>query len=277
MSAVGQATRRQRLDVLLVERGLAASRQAAQALIMAGRVRVEGRIAAKAGERVAVEADVDVAGPLHPYVGRGGVKLAGALEGFRLDVGGLTGLDIGSSTGGFTDCLLQRGASRVIAVDVGHGQLDWRLRQDPRVVVREGINARYLGRDDLPELAEGADFAVVDVSFISLRLILPRVAPLLRSAGAGPAWIVALVKPQFEAGRGEVGRGGIVRDPEARARAIRDVAGAAMQIGLAVRGMSASVLEGAEGNQEYFVHLEAGTGGLTPAEIEEHAGRLTRI
>jgi 23S rRNA (cytidine1920-2'-O)/16S rRNA (cytidine1409-2'-O)-methyltransferase len=273
---VAAGSRRQRLDLLLVERRLAASRQVAQGLIMAGRVRVDGRTAAKAGERVAAEAEVEVAGLLHPYVGRGGMKLAGALDAFGLDVSGLTGLDIGSSTGGFTDCLLQRGAARVFAVDVGHGQLDWRLRQDPRVVVCEGINARYLGPEDLPGLEGGADFAVMDVSFISLRLVLPRVAPLLRPETAPPAWITVLVKPQFEVGRGEVGRGGIVRDPEARARAIREVAGAAAGIGLAVRGVAASPIAGAEGNQEYFIHLEAGADGLTPGEIEEHAGRLTR-
>jgi len=263
--------RRQRLDIVLVERGLAPSRQNAQALIMAGRVRVEGRRADKPSSKIDAEAPIAVDQPEWAYVSRGGVKLAGALDQFAIDATGSRAVDIGASTGGFTDCLLQRGAQRVLALDVGRGQLDWKLRNDPRVTVREEINARHLLPADLPELPDGADLIVIDVSFISLKLILPRVPPLLRP-GAGQ--VVALVKPQFEVGRGQVGRGGIVREPERRSEALRGVALFATTVGLGVRAMARSPITGAEGNVEYFLHLVPGAGGLTPAQIEAEAHRL---
>ncbi len=240
--------RRLRLDRLLVERGLARSRERAQALILAGAVRVDGLPSPKAGTLVAGDAEVRLAGPDHPYVGRGGVKLAGALDRFAINVEGVVALDVGSSTGGFTDCLLRRGARTVYALDVGKGQLDWSLRTDPRVVVLEGRNARDLSPADLPG---PVDLAVVDVSFISLRLILPRLPPLLGPGGQ----IIALVKPQFEVGRGEVGAGGIVRDPALHLSALRAVAAAARDAVLEVRAACASPLPGAEGNREFFLRL----------------------
>ncbi|MCS6938762.1 MAG: TlyA family RNA methyltransferase, partial [Roseiflexus sp.] len=202
-----------RLDQLLVQRGLAETRARAQALILAGEVRVNGVVRHKAGELVPDDAEVELIGAL-PYVSRGGYKLAHALDTFALSPANLAAIDVGASTGGFTDVLLQRGAARVYAVDVGYGQLDWRLRQDPRVIVLERTNIRYL--EALPPL-EGeeaaapvlADCAVIDVSFISLKLVLPAVQRLIRP----DAWIVALIKPQFEAGPAQVGKGGVVRDP----------------------------------------------------------------
>jgi 23S rRNA (cytidine1920-2'-O)/16S rRNA (cytidine1409-2'-O)-methyltransferase len=246
---------RLRLDRLLVERGLARTRERAQALVMSGVVRIDGRPAVKAGALVPSGAAVSVAAPDHPYVGRGGIKLAGALARFAVDPSGRVALDVGASTGGFTDCLLQRGAARVYALDVGRGLLDWSLRNDPRVVVLEGRNARRLAPGDLPE---PVDLAVVDVSFISLRLILPVLPPLLRAAGT----TLALVKPQFEVGRGQVGPGGIVRQPERQSRVLRDIAAAASAAGLAVMAACPSPIRGAEGNREFFLHLVAG--GASP-------------
>ena len=219
-------------------------------MILAGQVLVDGDVAAKAGTPVAPDASITLRQPDHPYVGRGGVKLAHALDAFNVPVGGRNALDIGASTGGFTDVLLRRGAARVVALDVGRGQLDWRLRNDPRVVVIEGCNARYLAPEDLPGRA---DLVTVDVSFISLRQILPRLAPLL-AAGAD---IVALVKPQFEAGRAEVGRKGLVRDPRVHERVLAQVSQAAAEAGLVRVGATASPITGAAGNQEYFLHLKA--------------------
>jgi 23S rRNA (cytidine1920-2'-O)/16S rRNA (cytidine1409-2'-O)-methyltransferase len=243
-------TPRTRLDVALTERGLAPSRERARAVILAGQVTVDGRVVSKAGTAVAAEARVELLQPDHPYVGRGGLKLAHALDAFEVRVEGREALDIGASTGGFTDVLLKRGASRVVALDVGHGQLDWRIRNDARVVVIEGLNARFLSMQDLPG---PVDLVVIDVSFISLTQILPRVPPVLREG----ADVVALVKPQFEAGRDEVGRKGIVRDPDVQARAIGRVTDAAAGIGLARIGMSPSPITGAEGNQEFLLHLRA--------------------
>jgi 23S rRNA (cytidine1920-2'-O)/16S rRNA (cytidine1409-2'-O)-methyltransferase len=240
---------RTRLDQLLVARGLAASRERARALILAGAVSVAGAPVTKAGTFVDVDADIAVASPDHPWVSRGGVKLAHALEAFGLDVGGLSALDIGASTGGFTDVLLQRGARRVVALDVGHGQIDWRLRTDPRVVVIEGVNARHLRPEDVPDGARAFDLITIDVSFISLRHILPVVPPLLTAKGR----VIALVKPQFEAGRREVGAGGVVRDPAVHARVIEEVAGAAHRVGLDRVAVVASPIEGAEGNREFLV------------------------
>jgi len=235
-----------RLDRLLVLRGLAPTREKAQAMILAGAVTVAGRRADKAGAPVAEDAEVEVAGPPHPYVSRGGVKLAAALDAFGIDPAGRVCLDVGASTGGFTDCLLQRGAARVYAVDVGHGQLDARLRADPRVVVREKVNARSLSR---AEVLEPVSLAAVDVSFISLRLVLPAVAALVEPGGA----IVALVKPQFEAGRREVPRGGVVRDEEVRRRVVEEVAAAGRALGLEVAGSIPSPIRGARGNEEFLL------------------------
>jgi 23S rRNA (cytidine1920-2'-O)/16S rRNA (cytidine1409-2'-O)-methyltransferase len=253
---VGAATgarppRKERLDCLLVDRGLAKSRERAQALVLAGRVRVDGRPAAKPGVSVPAEAAIEVIAPDHPYVGRGGLKLQGALDGLGVDPAGRVALDIGASTGGFTDCLLQRGAASVVALDVGAGQLDWGLRNDPRVTVREGVNARLLTADDLPG---PFDLVVIDVSFISLRLILPVVPPRLAPRGD----VLALVKPQFEVGRGEVGRGGIVRAPRLHRAALESVAAAAREAGLGVAGGCPSPITGAEGNREFFLHLVTG-------------------
>lgn len=248
------AKRSERLDLLLVTRGLAASRERARALILAGQVRVNGTQVSKAGTAVDPHADIALAQPDHPYVGRGGVKLAHALEVFHIDPAGALALDVGASTGGFTDLLLQRGAARVVALDVGHGQLDWRLRNDPRVTVIERVNARTLTRRELPDETQAFDIITVDVSFISLTQVLPALAPLLRPDGR----LIALVKPQFEAGRDEVGKGGIVRDETVQARVIEEVAGAANRLGLVRVGLAESSITGAEGNREFFLHLEHG-------------------
>ncbi|PYQ81178.1 MAG: TlyA family rRNA (cytidine-2'-O)-methyltransferase [Acidobacteria bacterium] len=240
--------KRVRLDVALVDRGLAPSRERARALILAGQVTVDGHVVSKAGTPIDTAAHVDLVAPDHPYVGRGGVKLAHALDAFRIDPRGRRALDVGASTGGFTDVLLQRGAESVIALDVGHGQLDWRLRNDPRVIVREHVNARSLTRDDVPH---DVSLVTIDVSFISLRLILPPLQPFL-DAGAD---IVALVKPQFEAGREQVGKHGLVTDPAVHEAVIDRVSEAARVIGLHRAGMTPSAITGATGNQEFFLHL----------------------
>jgi 23S rRNA (cytidine1920-2'-O)/16S rRNA (cytidine1409-2'-O)-methyltransferase len=240
-----------RLDLLLVARDLAHSRERARALILAGHVDVAGVNVTKAGTLVDEAADIIVRQPDHPWVGRGGLKLAHALDAFGIDVSGVTALDIGASTGGFTDVLLQRGAARVVALDVGHHQLDWRLRSDPRVACLEGVNARYLKRADLPADARTFALVTIDVSFISLAHILPVVPPLLEAGGR----VVALVKPQFEAGRAEVGAGGIVRDPAIHARVIEAVVAAAHQVGLERRALTPSPVTGAQGNQEFLLLL----------------------
>ncbi len=238
-----------RLDVLLVERGLVPSRERARALVIAGQVTVDGRVVSKAGTAVPEGASLALATPGHPYVGRGGLKLAHALDAFGIPVAGREGLDIGASTGGFTDVLLQRGATRVIALDVGHGQLDWRLRTDPRVVVLEGVNARYLTPAQLPG---AVDIVTIDVSFISLALVLPQVPALIRPG----ADVVALVKPQFEAGREEVGKKGVVRDPAVHERVIERVTQAAAAAGFARAGLTPSPVTGAEGNVEFLMYLK---------------------
>jgi 23S rRNA (cytidine1920-2'-O)/16S rRNA (cytidine1409-2'-O)-methyltransferase len=241
----------QRLDTTLVERGLAASRERARALILAGQVRVDGQPVTKAGTAVAASAVLTVDTPDHPYVGRGGIKLAHALEQFDIAVETRTALDIGASTGGFTDVLLRRGASRVVALDVGHGQIDWKLRTDPRVIVLERVNAKTLSRDRLPETAQQFDVVTVDVSFISLRQILPVLPPLL----APGADVVLLVKPQFEAGRRDVGPGGIVRDAGVQARVVAEITGAAAALGFTRAGVVESPITGMEGNREFLLHL----------------------
>ena len=234
---------KKRLDVVLVERGLAESRTRAEALILAGRVSVAGRERVKPGTPVAEDAEIAVGEPEHPWVSRGGVKLDFGLTHFGIEPKGRICLDLGASTGGFTDVLLARGASRVYAVDVGYGQLHGRLRSDPRVVLREKVNARFLTRAEVPE---APSLLVADVSFISLTLILPAAVPLL----AEEADVLVLVKPQFEAERGEVGRGGIVRDEGVRARALARVTAAAERLSLTSRGAIPSPITGAEGNVE---------------------------
>lgn len=247
---------RVRLDILLVDRGLAESRVRARALILAGRVQVSGHGLLKAGTLVDAAADVAVSTPEHPWVSRGGMKLAHALDVFQIDVSGALALDIGASTGGFTDVLLARGARRVIALDVGHGQIHWRLRQDPRVTVVEGVNARSLRPADLPEVGEAGgsvrvDIVTVDVSFISLGLIFPVIPLVIAPSGE----VVALVKPQFEAGRERVGRGGIVTDPAVHADVVEEVTRAAGGAGLHRVGLVTSPIRGAQGNREFLMHL----------------------
>jgi len=237
------------LDQLVVERGLAPSRERARALILAGQVIINGQPETKAGTQVDAAADVGLVAPDHPYVGRGGVKLAHALDTFKITVDGREALDIGASTGGFTDVLLKRGATRVVALDVGHGQIDWTLRNDPRVVVVEHFNARYLQLSDLPG---PVDVVTIDVSFISLRQILPVVPPLLRPRGD----VVALVKPQFEAGRSEI-RKGVIRDASIQTRVVDDVSAAAREVGLTPVASTTSPITGAKGNVEFLLHLRS--------------------
>jgi len=239
---------RSRLDVLLTERRLVASRERARALILAGRVRVNGTPVSKAGSPVPVDAVIELEGSDMPWVGRGGLKLVHALDTFHIDPAGCEALDVGASTGGFTDVLLSRGAVRVVALDVGHSQLDWRIRTDPRVVVLEHRNAREMVPEWLPA---PVDIVTIDVSFISLRLILPAVPAVMKSAGH----IVALVKPQFEAGRDEVGRGGLVLDTAVHEAVLARVTEAAAACGLSRIAMTPSAITGASGNQEYFLHL----------------------
>ena len=265
MSGEGRSVRgegkRVRLDRLLVEQGLAPTRQRAQALILAGQVLVEGEPVSKAGTPVAPTARLALRTEDHPYVSRGGLKLEAALASFPLVVEGRVCLDVGASTGGFTDCLLQRGARHVITVDVGYGQLAWKLRQDPRVTVVERCNARYLEPVALRAAlrdpsAWPPELAVVDISFISLTLVLPAIAGVL-----GPARpVVALVKPQFEAGRGEVGKGGVVRDPEKRQAAIDRVLDWARRQGFEVEGEIDSPIAGPRGNLERLAVLRTPAG-----------------
>jgi len=269
------ATRRaaptsRRLDVWLVEHGLAESREKAQALVMAGRVRVDGQPATKAGTAVRAAAAVDEnPGPQH--VGRGAIKLEGALDAFGVDPRGRVAVDVGASTGGFTETLLQRGATRVYAVDVGHGQLHESLRGDARVVVLERVNARHLTAREVPE---ACGIATVDVSFISVTKLL---GPL-RTVLAPEADVLVLVKPQFEVGRGQVGRGGIVKAPEKHLQALRDVAAAARsEAELAVVAACPSPILGMEGNREFFLHLRTEAArALSPAELEELLVRTAR-
>jgi 23S rRNA (cytidine1920-2'-O)/16S rRNA (cytidine1409-2'-O)-methyltransferase len=238
-----------RLDYLLVQRGLAESRSQAQALVLAGQVRVDGQVAPKPGAQVAGDVEVSVDQPL-AYVSRGGLKLEAALEAFQVVVNGLVCADVGASTGGFTDCLLQRGAARVYAIDVGYGQLAWKLRQDERVVVMERTNARYL--ESLPE---AIDLVTLDASFISLRLLLPAVVGWL----APGAQVIPLIKPQFETERRRVGKGGVVRDPAVHRQVLEKVAEYAREVGLAVCGLIESPITGPAGNVEFLMHLRRGS------------------
>jgi 23S rRNA (cytidine1920-2'-O)/16S rRNA (cytidine1409-2'-O)-methyltransferase len=250
-----QRTQRRRADLLLVERGLAPSRERARALIMAGQVFAGSERIDKAGASLALDAELRVAGQDHPYVSRGGVKLQGALEAFALDPTGVIAADFGASTGGFTDCLLQRGATRVYAIDVGRAQLHDKLRRDARVVVMERLNARHLRAGDLPE---PLDWIVIDASFIGLDKLFAPALALLRVGG----YVLALVKPQFEVGKGRVGKGGVVRDEDARAAAIASVWRGAEQLGFEVLGLHDSVLAGPAGNRECFLWLRR------PARLE---------
>lgn len=234
-----------RLDQLLVERGLVESREKAKALILAGQVLVDKQKSDKPGHTIAGDATIQLLEKL-PYVSRGGIKLAGALDAFKIDVAKLHCLDVGASTGGFTDCLLQRGAAHVVAIDVGRGQLDWHLRNDPRVEVREGVNARYLSPSDFDDRF---DLAVCDVSFISVTLIVPKIAELLNPQGR----MIILVKPQFEVGKGEVGKGGIVRDPALHQAACDRVAAAVRALGFESEIIE-SPIRGAEGNREFLLY-----------------------
>ncbi|MGH8093592.1 MAG: TlyA family RNA methyltransferase [Chthoniobacterales bacterium] len=236
-----------RLDRALVQRGLFPTRHQALTAIMAGQVRVDGQLAAKASDFVKENAEISVAARSR-YVGRGGIKLEGALTHFAISCAGKVALDIGASTGGFTDCLLQHGARKVFAIDVGHGQLAWKIRDDPRVIVLEKVNARYLSRGEIPEPIE---IGVIDVSFISLTLILPNAFQLLTPDGV----ILALIKPQFELAREDVGRGGIVREPELHTRAQQKVAAFAEAMGARVEGLVPCTITGADGNQEFFICL----------------------
>lgn len=236
---------RLRIDQLLVERGFVESRERAQALVIAGYVLVDGQKARKPGQAARRDSHVELIERL-PFVGRGGLKLKGALDGFGIDVAGKVCVDIGASTGGFTDCLLQRGAARVYAVDVGAGQLDWKLRNDPRVVVKEAVNARYLTPGDI---GEPADLVTCDVSFISVTMILPAVVRLLKPAGI----MIVLVKPQFEAGRHQVGKGGIVKDPALHAAVCARIEAAVRGYGFQTAIMD-SPIHGAEGNREFLLY-----------------------
>jgi len=239
---------KERLDILLVERGLAETRTRARAYIMAGEVTVDGRLIDKAGTAVLRDARIELKTPM-PYVGRGGYKLAGALDSFGIEVEGLMCADVGACTGGFTDVLLQRGAARVFAIDVGQGQLDWKLRQDERVTVMERTNARYL-----ETLTNPVDLAVIDVSFISLKLILPAVQKWLVPA----ADVIALIKPQFEAGPESVGKGGVIRDPIVHRMVLIDLSGWCVAEGWRVIRLIPSPIQGADGNIEYLAWLQRG-------------------
>lgn len=244
--------KRERIDKLLVERGLADSRTKAQAMIMAGIVLVNEQRITKASELILPNSDIRIKGaddPASRYVGRGGVKLEAALREFSLEVHDLVCLDVGASTGGFTDCLLQSGARHVVALDVGHNQIDWKLRTDSRVEVREGINARYLQPEDF---ATKFDLIVMDVSFISATKIMPALVPLLTDSGR----LITLIKPQFEVGRAEVGKGGIVRESEKHARVIEEVNAAAMELGLQATKVIESPIQGADGNIEFLALYE---------------------
>lgn len=235
------------MDALMAQRGLADSRQRARALIMAGKVLVDGVKVDKPGREVRIEADIQLKED-QPYVSRGGLKLGPTLMALKVDPAGLRILDAGASTGGFTDCLLQMGAAAIIALDVGYGQLAWRLREDPRVTVMERTNVRFLAPESLPY---PVDAAVADLSFISLKLVLPALYTLLPERG----WLVALVKPQFEVGRSDVGKGGVVRDYEKMRTAIEGVKKFAESCGFVVRGESESPIRGPKGNREFFLHL----------------------
>ena len=248
ISAEKPENRKLRLDKLMFQKGLAESREKARAMIMAGLVFVDDRKVVKAGHLFSESAAICLKEPELPFVSRGGLKLEGAIKHFQVNVESLVLLDIGASTGGFTDCLLKRGAERIIAIDVGYGQFAWKLRQDPRVTVLEKTNIRYVTPDKLDVLAHGA---VIDVSFISLKLVIPPVSRLLTDH----AFIVALIKPQFEAGKGKVGKGGVVRDPAVHQSVIAELTGFCQLSEWSVQGVVPSGLLGPKGNHEFFIYL----------------------
>ncbi len=244
-------TGRERIDKLMVQRQLAGSRERARALIMAGRVLVDDQPVDKAGTQVDQEASIRLKGEDIPYVSRGGLKLARALEAFQVTAAGRTALDVGASTGGFTDCLLQEGARKVFAVDVGYGQLAWKLRDDQRVINLERTNIRHLTPDQLDEIP---DLAVIDASFISLEKVLPSTTALIKPGSD----IIALIKPQFEVGKGQVGKGGVVRDPDQHAQVIEKIKLVAAQAGCQVMQLCESPILGTKGNREFLMHLRTG-------------------
>ncbi|WP_124727216.1 TlyA family RNA methyltransferase [Staphylospora marina] len=269
---------KQRIDVLLVEKGHFETREQARRAVMAGLVRVGGERVDKPGTRVSVQLPIEVKGQIHPYVSRGGLKLEEALRVFGISVEGRVMLDIGASTGGFTDCALQRGARHVYAIDVGYGQLAWKLRQDPRVTVMERTNFRYLDPEALT--GDSPDFATIDVSFISLAHILPNLSRMLQPGGE----VVALVKPQFEAGREQVGKKGIVRDPRVHRQVLLSFAEMAGSLGYSLEGLIPSPIRGSEGNIEFLAHLRytgerrdnRGPDPVVISEVVEEAHRRLR-
>ncbi|NPV52558.1 MAG: TlyA family RNA methyltransferase [Firmicutes bacterium] len=253
---------KERLDILLVERGLHKSREQARRSIMAGEVRVDGGRIDKPGTRIPVDCEIEVARPAVEYVSRGGIKLEAALREFDVSVKDKVAIDIGASTGGFTDCLIKHGARRVYAVDVGYGQLAWELRQDPRVVNIERTNIRYL---DAARVPEKADIITIDVSFISIRKFLPRLKEFLAPNGR----IISLIKPQFEAGREQVGKKGVVRDPQVHRKTLSDIIDFVASNSFHIKGLTFSPIKGPEGNIEYFLHL-----GLEPGEASSRPGEV---
>ncbi len=244
---------KERLDKLLVDNGIAQSRERARAMIMAGKVAVDGRTIDKPGTQIDTEARLEVQGGAVSYVSRGGDKLEGALNAFAIDPRGMVAMDVGASTGGFTDCILQKGAEKVYAVDVGYGQLAWRLRRDPRVVNLERRNIRYLRRE---EVKEELDLILIDTSFISVEKFLPRLLGFLKKEGA----IVSLIKPQFEVGKGEVGKGGVVRDKALHQKVVDRISDFSKGLGLKVLGVTESPLLGPKGNREFFIYLKKENG-----------------
>ncbi len=249
---------KERIDKLMIEKGIVESRERARSLIMQGRVIVEGRRIDKPGTRVDVEAEFQLRGGDTPYVSRGGIKLEGALNAFGFNPSGMVVMDVGASTGGFTDCVLQKGARKVYAVDVGYGQLAWKLQQDPRVVNLERKNIRYLHREEVEEVV---DLILIDTSFISIEKFLPHLLGFLRRGGD----IISLIKPQFEVGKGEVGKGGVVKDPLLHQKVLERISHFSRGLGLNVLRVIESCLLGPKGNKEFFIHLrkEDGQGGKT--------------
>lgn len=259
---MAEKTEKERLDVLLVQQGLATSRELAKAYIMAGNVYVDGQKEDKAGTKVAVTAALEVKGNQMKYVSRGGYKLEKAIDAFDISLEGKICLDIGASTGGFTDCMLQNGAVKVYAIDVGYGQFAWKLRNDPRVVCLEKTNVRYVTHEQVPD--EG-DFASIDVSFISLTKVLPAVLGVLSEKGQ----LVCLIKPQFEAGREKVGKKGVVRDIQVHKEVIEKIASYVRTQGLGILGLSFSPIKGPEGNIEYLIYLDKSRSGMTEEAVQQ--------
>jgi 23S rRNA (cytidine1920-2'-O)/16S rRNA (cytidine1409-2'-O)-methyltransferase len=241
--------RKERVDKLLVEKGMVQSRERARALIMAGKVAVDGHRIDKPGVKIEVDAQLQIKGEGHPYVSRGGLKLEGALKAFEIDPEGMIVMDVGASTGGFTDCVLQRGAKKVYAVDVGYGQLAWKLQNDPRVINLERRNIRYLKKE---EVKESVDLILIDTSFISIEKFLLHLLIFLKRGGN----LISLIKPQFEVGKGEVGKGGVVRDPSLHQKVIERISQFGCELGLNVLGVTESPLLGPKGNKEFFIHLK---------------------